>query len=165
VISVDEKAVDPSQFERVDPVKREPWTPHWRTRSRLSKGHIGDFVSRIWALYGPPDSVEYEGLSYRFRDKENELAFHAFSAGYGPSYGAHCQDAVIFESVIDVFDALLQATMPADCEIEYETDFGLYHSGARDGIPFDEKVKKPKSKQVKRKLTTKEVDEILDGLF
>ena len=57
------------------------------------------------------------------------------------------------------------ATLPADCKIEYETDFGLYRSGARNGIPFDEKVKKPKSRQVKRKLTSKEVDEILDRLF
>jgi hypothetical protein len=162
-MSVDEKAIDPSRFERMDSTSREPWSPHWRTRSRLSKGYIGDFVSRIWALYGPAD-VNYEGFSYWFRDKETELAFHAFSAGYGPSYGAYCQDAAVFDSVVDMFDALLEATIPADCEIEYETDFGLYRSGARNGIPFDEKVKKPKPKQMKRKLTSKEVDEILDGL-
>ncbi|CAG0929508.1 hypothetical protein TFLX_01324 [Thermoflexales bacterium] len=162
---MDEKIVDPSRFERVDFAKRELWTPNWRTRSRLSKGHIGDFVSRIWALYGPPDSVGYEGFSCRFRDKETELVFEAFSAGYGPSYGAYSQDAAVFESVVDMFDALLKAATPADCEIEYETDFGVYRSGARNGIPFDEMVKKSKSEQVERKLAAKEVDEILDELF
>jgi hypothetical protein len=161
VISVDEKVVDPSRFERVDPANSLR-TGQIRNRVPLSRG---DFVSRIWALYGPPDSIQYEGFDYTFRDKKTKIIFTAYSAGSGPAYGGTQQDADRLESVLIAFDNLLESTKPADCEIEYETDFGLYRSGARNGIPFDEKVKKPKSKQAKRKLTSKEVDEILDGLF
>jgi hypothetical protein len=164
-MSVDEKAIDPSRFERVEPVYA---LGTGRIRNRVVLGRnafIGDFVSRIWAHYGPPDSIHFEGFDYTFRDKETGLIFSAYSAGSGPAYGGNRQDAIKLEPVLAAFDRLLESTTPADCEIEYETDFGLYHSGARDGIPFDKKIKRPKSRSASRKLTSTEVDKILDELF
>lgn len=32
---------------------------------------------------------------------------------------------------------MLDSTTPADCEIQFETDFGLMKSGAKNGIPYD----------------------------
>jgi hypothetical protein len=100
----------------------------------------GDFLSRIWALYGPPDSVEFEGFFYAFRDTETGISFSAYSAGSGPAFGGFPVDRGRLVSVLDEFEAMLDKTNPADCQIEYETDFGLYRSGSRNGRPFDEEI-------------------------
>jgi hypothetical protein len=49
--------------------------------------------------------------------------------------------------VLDAFDVLLEDTTPADCQIEYETDFGLYRSGARNRKPFDERIEDGQSEE------------------
>lgn len=101
---------------------------------------VGDFVSRLWALFGPPDQVGDEGFTYCLMDTESGFRFLAYAAGSGPAYGALTARL----DVLEVFERLVSTTPPADCEITYETDFGTYSSGARNGIPFDEKAKRRK---------------------
>ena len=67
------------RFERVEPSVLGG-TSKIRHRP-VNRYSIGDFVSRIWALYGPPDSVVYEGFSYAFKDTETGLVFSAYAAG------------------------------------------------------------------------------------
>jgi hypothetical protein len=38
---------------------------------------VGNFLSRLWALFGPPGAVNYEGFSYYFHDKETDVYFSA----------------------------------------------------------------------------------------
>jgi|CXWL01.1.fsa_nt_gi hypothetical protein len=108
----------------------------------LSLRSVGGFVSRLWALYGPPDHVGDEGFTYNLIDHESGLRFRAYAAGSGPAYGAASAEL----DVIEAFERLVAATSPAECEIAYETDFGRYASGARAGLPFDEKVKRQKKR-------------------
>jgi len=101
---------------------------------------IGDFLSRIWAIYGKPDSINYEGFDYTFQDKETGLIFTAYSAGSGPAYGGKYEEKKILIPIFKIFDEMLDSVIPADCEIEYETDFGMMKSGAKDGVPYDKEL-------------------------
>jgi hypothetical protein len=131
---------DPSRFERAS-FSDVVGTSQMRSRINLQPtDDFGDFLSRLWALYGPPDEVGYEGFTYIFRDKETNVIFTAYSAGSGPAYGGFGEDASKLDPILDLFEELLQNTKPADCEIEFETDFGIYRTGAKDGIPFGETI-------------------------
>jgi len=101
---------------------------------------IGDFLSRIWKIYGKPDSVGYEGFGYTFKDKKTGLIFTAYSAGSGPAYGGKSEEKEKLILIIRDFDKMLDSVVPADCEIEFETDFGIMKSGAKNGIPYDKIV-------------------------
>ncbi len=134
------------RFERVVPVfemNRREFKRDGRIRHRVNlqkTNDIGDFLSRLWALFGPPDDIQPEGYTYVLRDRETGLTFSAYCAGSGPAYGGSQEEAAALEPVLDAFDALLQHTAPADCEIEFETDFGVYKTGANNGIPFGETI-------------------------
>jgi hypothetical protein len=142
-----ETVVNPLRFERAE-VSKTCGSSKIRNHVVLNrKAFIGDFVSRIWAHYGPPDEVGYEGFTYVFRDKETGLIFTAYSAGSGPAYGGFSVNKDKLLPVLDAFDVLLEDTTPADCQIEYETDFGLYRSGARNGKPFDERIEDGQSEE------------------
>lgn len=110
--------------------------------SRKSDEYIGDFVSRIWSLYGPPNSIDYEGFTYVFKDTKTNLIFSPYSAGSGPSYGGKFEHKQELINIINQFETLLQRTTPADCEIIYDTDYGTFVSGAKNGIPFDKEKEK-----------------------
>jgi hypothetical protein len=100
----------------------------------------GDFLSRIWAHYGPPDSVQFRGFEYAFQDTETGLRFSAYSAGSGPAFGGFPLDRERLSPILDQFETIVDETSPVDCGIVYETDSGLCRSGAKDGKPFDEDV-------------------------
>jgi hypothetical protein len=136
------QSADPSRFERVTPSKAIG-TSRRRNRINLKQtDDFGDFLSRLWSLYGPPDEVGFEGFTYTFRDKETGMIFTAYSAGSGPAYGGFVEDASKLDPILDLFEKLLQNTKPADCEIEFETDFGIYRTGAKDGVPFGETIER-----------------------
>jgi len=140
-------AVRAERFERVASDQLD-WSGKIRNRSeftglggmRTGSAPVGDFLSRIWANYGPPDSVAFEGFAYAFRDKQTGLPFSAYAAGSGPPYGGFPKDQQQLMQVLAAFDNLLVNTTPADCQIEYDTDFGPMRSGSRDGKPFDEEI-------------------------
>jgi hypothetical protein len=134
------------RFERVAPAfekSRREFKRNGRIRHRVNlqkTNDIGDFLSRLWAIFGPPDDIQAEGYTYVLRDRETGLTFRAYCAGSGPAYGGFQEEAAALEPVLDAFDTLLQHTTPADCEIEFETDFGMYKTGAKNGIPFGETI-------------------------
>ncbi|WP_396153518.1 hypothetical protein [Flavobacterium sp.] len=98
---------------------------------------IGDFLSRIWRIYGEPKNVNYEGFVYTFKDTKTGLLFTAYSAGSGPAYGGKYEESEKLIPVIKSFDEMLDSTTPADCELQFETDFGTMKSGAKNGTPYD----------------------------
>lgn len=104
---------------------------------KKSDSMIGDFLSRLWNLYGEPTEINFEGFGYTFKDSETGLIFTAYSAGSGPAYGGNYQDREKLIPIIKSFDKILDDTTLRDCEIEFETDFGLLKTGAKNGIPYD----------------------------
>lgn len=109
-------------------MNREPRGPH----------SLADFLARTWNLYGKPDAVHFEGFSYTFRHKESGTIFTVYSAGSGPAYGGDETRAEQLLPIIHEFDALLDSTGFADCEITYDTDFGTYRAGCKNGNLFEE---------------------------
>lgn len=77
---------------------------------------IGDFLSRIWNLYGEPKGVNYEGFNYTFQDSQAGLIFTAYSAGSGPAYGGKFEEREKLLPVIKSIDDMLDLTPHADCE-------------------------------------------------
>jgi hypothetical protein len=72
------QSIDPSRFEQVSS-SEAAGTGRVRNRINLQKSDaFGDFLSRLWALYGPPSEVGYEGFDYTFRDKETGVIFTAY---------------------------------------------------------------------------------------
>ncbi|NVK27965.1 MAG: hypothetical protein HWE14_07970 [Flavobacteriia bacterium] len=97
----------------------------------------GDFLSRIWAIAGPPNYIGFEGFSYTFRDTETNLIFSVYSAGSGPAYGGRAEQSDSLLPVIRAFDRMLDTVTPAYCEIQFDTDYGKMTCGAKDGVPYD----------------------------
>lgn len=147
--------IDPTRFEKIDDgacygtEKIRNWPSDWPEKDRPNR--CGEFLSKLWANYGPPNEVGYEGFGYCFRDRDTSTVFSAYSAGTGPAFGGGfreynpttgfvIQDEKLrnFKDVINVFEQLLAETPPMDCEVVFDTDFGVYRVGARGGIPFEE---------------------------
>jgi|GEM_PF-2809857 len=140
--------IDPKRFQKVDmqECNRGDKIRNWHSPK------IGEFLSRIWSNYGPPDYVGFEGFSYCFRDTETGLYLSVYSLSSGPAFGGEDKLWIDgnfrlspdlearFNAVIDAFERLMANSSLADCEIEFNTDFGLYRVGVRNGIPFEEKV-------------------------
>lgn len=97
----------------------------------------GDFLSRVWKIYGKPQENNYEGFSYTFMDNQTGLIFTAYSAGSGPAYGGKPEESEKLIPILKSFDEILDTTTSADCEIQFETDFGLMRCGAKNGVPYD----------------------------
>ena len=63
--------------------------------------------------------------------------FTAYSGKIGPAYGGFSRDTQKVVPVIEAFDKTLATTEPVDCEIQFDTEWGPIHAGARGGVPFD----------------------------
>ena len=101
-----------------------------------------EFLSRIWSFYGPPDEITYEGfMYYGFLDKQTGLKFSAYKGPSGPAYGGFYEASNALEAVLNDFDTLLNSASLVDCEVEFETDFGIYRVGVHNGQPFQKKKK------------------------
>ena len=100
--------------------------------------HPGEFLGRLWALFGPPNQVGDGGFDYALRDRVSGLAFNAYSGTSGPAYGVNPADRSAIAPVLKAFDHLLDQTTPADCAIEYESEeWGPYRVGSLAGRPFE----------------------------
>ena len=100
--------------------------------------HPGDFLGRLWALFGPPKHVGDGGFDYALRDRATGLAFNAYAGASGPAYGVNPADRAAIGPVLDAFDRLLDRTPPADCQVEYESEeAGPYRVGCSAGQPFE----------------------------
>lgn len=102
---------------------------------------VGDFLARLWYLYGKPEKTGYDGFEYTLRDPVNGLIFTAYSGSGGPAFGARTEDEAKVTLIVDEFEKILLQGELADCEIRFPTDFGTQISGAKDGVPFDKLTK------------------------
>lgn len=136
-------SVERSHFERLDMSRgkesffvchRFCLAPH------VSEGHAGDFLSRIWALYGKPDDVK-NGFSYTFLHRKSGIIFTAYLEIL-PAYGSPAQDVQKTVPVLYRFEELLQQTTPVDCFYIYESPYGTFEVGAANGNPYMKEIKK-----------------------
>lgn len=102
---------------------------------------IGDFLSRLWTNFGAPNSIDYEGFSYALKHMPSGITFTAYSGASGPAYGGSDQDKTRLIPILAELEDILSSSVPVDCKIEYDTDFGRVKSGAKNGKPFDLEVK------------------------
>lgn len=98
---------------------------------------VGDFVCRLWAVFGPPDRRP-DGFSYVFRDRDTGQVVTAFSSAAGPAFGAPGADAARSLPSILALDAVIEHARPIDCHIDYQSEDGAVHSGVRGGVAFDD---------------------------
>ncbi|HSD86015.1 MAG TPA: hypothetical protein VLB44_00820 [Kofleriaceae bacterium] len=100
----------------------------------------GDFLARLWALYGRPQPRQ-GGFEYYVRDSETNLDFIAYAGRKGPCYGGEIEQRLVLRRAVEAFEELLDSTPPVNCSIEYspETEFGtgIWILGCRDGRSFD----------------------------
>ena len=89
------------------------------------RADAGNFLCRLWALYGPPPGLPDDGFRYVLRDTKLGYVLVAYLDARGPSLGAVITDEEghrigdedrIARSVDDLV-ARIDATRPIDCEL------------------------------------------------
>lgn len=104
---------------------------------RSQSAPIGDFLSRMWGNFGKPEDILYEGFNYYIKDKKTDITFIVYFGAGGPAYAANKNDFQKVKLLIKDFENLLDNSKLVDCEIEVETDYGIYLCGAKNGVPYD----------------------------
>lgn len=104
---------------------------------RSQSAPIGDFLSRMWGNFGKPEDILYEGFNYYIKDKKTDITFIVYFGAGGPAYAANKNDFEKVKLLIKDFENLLDNSKLVDCEIEVETDYGIYLCGAKNGVPYD----------------------------
>ena len=124
------------RFEKTD-LPLPPMTAKIRNWINLAPTNdFGEFLARLWSMFGPTDQIHFEGFTYRIKDNETGIIFTAYCAGTGPAFGGSMDDREAVSQVIDAFEVELKAAPLADCEIEFPTDYGIFRTGAHDGVAF-----------------------------
>jgi hypothetical protein len=134
--------------------------------------HPGDYLGRLWAVFGvPPETID-DGFSYTVRDRESGLVFRAYSGASGPGYAGDPAQRKKLAKVFDAFDALLDRTKPADVELEIIAYDALPPAkiviGCERGKPFARLVKTRRPANPKRAKTHDEcvaMAEKLGGVY
>jgi hypothetical protein len=165
-------AVEASRFERVDkslaegaalicyrycfysPSRRDK--PDEYDQKIFSVELAGDFLSRLWALYGEPDLME-NSFVYTLRDKKTNFIFTTYCSSFFPAFGSNEREKSKLILSLYRFNKLLEETDPKDCHIEIDVDFSKFPDnvideeeyrkhpeiykakfkiGSKDGIPF-----------------------------
>ncbi len=96
----------------------------------------GEFLGRLWALFGPPQQATVDGFFYDIEDTATGLFFNAYSAASGPAYGVIPRDRPVIGEVLDAFDAIVDATSPVECRVV----LGTHEIGWEDGAPFERRI-------------------------
>ena len=97
----------------------------------------GDFLSRLWANFGEPDSIDDGGFSYTLKHIPSGLIIDVYSGSTGPAYGGKNEDIELLTPLIKQFEQLLMSTTPVECEVEYDSDSGKTKIGFKDGQIFE----------------------------
>ena len=100
----------------------------------------GEFLGRMWTLFGRPLGSGYEGFAYLVKDTQSKITFEVYFGASGAAYGCDPKISPALIPVLEAFDALLESTKPADCELEFENDFGKCKIGVKHGIPFSTEI-------------------------
>jgi hypothetical protein len=114
---------------------------NWPKDFPMRPGHTGEFPARLWTLFGAPDEIGFEGFTYDLKDSVTGIVFHAYCGASGPAFGGASVENDEFASVVDALENLINQTPLTDCEVEFDTDFGKYRAGARNGAAFEEEVR------------------------
>ena len=106
----------------------------------------GDFLARIWALYGEPDRIDNE-FAYTFLDREKNIIFTAGLRYSMPSYRFREEKKEKVVAALYLFEKLLKKTDPVDCSFKYVSLYGTYEIGCMDGKPYYKQalVEEPKA--------------------
>lgn len=104
---------------------------------RRENASMGDLLSRMWGHFGKPQAILFEGYEYNIKDKKTGLGFVVSYGASGPAYYAEKGNVEGLKPVVAAFEKFLASSKNVDCEIEVDTDFGLYLCGSKDGIPYD----------------------------
>lgn len=104
---------------------------------RNENAPMGDMLSRLWTHFGKPENILFEGYTYNIKDKNTGLVFMVSFGASGPAYHAEKKDIDKLKPIIISFEKFLDSSYNADCEIEVDTDFGIYLCGAKNGVPYD----------------------------
>jgi Zn-dependent protease len=137
--------VEASRFQRISPTpEKNPEMVCYRycflsiDAAEFDSQHApaGNFLSRLWALYGKPDMMENSFL-YTLKDKKTNLIFTAYCHYFVPAFGAYKKYKSEKEmkkvlSSLVLFDQLLQQTDPVDCQIEIDIDFSKFNDNVID---------------------------------
>jgi hypothetical protein len=113
---------------------------NWPKDSTLLPGQTGEFLARLWTLFGTPNEIGYEGFTYNLKDTAAGVVFNAYCGASGAAFGGASVENEDFTPIADALETLIDQTPLTDCEIEFETDFGMYRAGARNGVAFEEEV-------------------------
>jgi hypothetical protein len=98
------------------------------------------FLSLLWALFGKPHQIGFEGFTYQLMHVESGIVFQAYSGASGPAYCFSEIDKVRAREIVEKFESLLKEIKPVDCEIVIDTDFGKYKIGYKNGAAGQEKI-------------------------
>lgn len=89
------------------------------------RGSSGNFLCRLWALYGPPPALPEDGFRYVVHDEELDYVLVAYVDDRGPALGAvitneeghRIGDEDRIARSVDALATLIDATRPIDCEL------------------------------------------------
>jgi hypothetical protein len=111
-----------------------------KIRNRARDAPVGDFLGRLWTLFGPPRSIDDSGFTYGVRDRQTGLRFTAYSGPSGPAFGGSPKEVRKLAPVLDAFEDLLERTPLSDCSIEIPTSTRRVMIGVENGAPFSKTV-------------------------
>lgn len=97
----------------------------------------GDFLSKLWEILGAPDYVGEHGFEYWIKDTETGVCFSACSGGSGPSYGA-LEGGGDYQKAAADFEELLDRAERKDCRLQFNSDYGIVTTGAKNGRTFND---------------------------
>ena len=100
--------------------------------------HAGDFLGRLWTLFGEPDACR-TGFGYPLLYTPANLPFTAYHDAMA-AYGSPEQDPQKLVPVLYYFEELLKRTTPTECSYVFDSGYGRYMLGVENGQPYYEKV-------------------------
>lgn len=109
---------------------------------REQNAAMGDLLSRMWGHFGKPQNILFEGYIYNIKDKKTGLDFLVSYGASGPAYLAEKEHIEKLKPTVVAFEEFLATSRNVDCEIEVDTDFGIYLCGAKNGVPYDKEKEK-----------------------
>lgn len=118
-------------------------------RIESREGSPGEYLAKLWTLFGPPEGESDGSAYYSVRDRETGQEFEVSTNALGISYGAALESTSpsdfvakgeLLAPMFAAFDALLAVTPLADCTFEMKVGYGRIVLGANGGVPFERNV-------------------------
>ena len=109
-------------------------------------------------MFGPTEQADEGFDGYAIHDADTGCAFTAYSGASGPAYRAPDPHAPGLIASLVAFERILSEAPPADCALEFDSDFGRVRIGVSDGKAFEETVAPPR---VRSRATVETVEECL----